>query len=102
MPDFVEVWARFRIDIWAWNVAMQVSLDDEVRRMMQQRLQAPLWEPNLLERAMMARFLQHYHPTHTDTYRQWNLLVTDEIETIDDFLAVGPAIQPEGPEDPNQ
>jgi hypothetical protein len=49
MPDFVEFWARFRIDIWAWNVAMQESPDDEVRRMVQERLQAPLWQPNFLD-----------------------------------------------------
>jgi hypothetical protein len=70
MPDSVELWARFRIEIWAWNVAMQESPDDEARRMMQGRLQAPLWQPSLLETATISRLLRRYHSMQAVTNTQ--------------------------------
>jgi hypothetical protein len=95
MPDFVELWARFRIEIWAWNVAMQESQDDEARRMMQERPQAPLWQPSLLETATISRLLRRYHSMHAVTNTQWEALITADTESIEEFLADGPAIRPE-------
>jgi hypothetical protein len=75
MPDFVEFWARFRIDIWAWNVAMQESPDDDTRHMMQERLQAPLWQPNFLDAMTINRLLRRYHSIHAVTNTQWEALI---------------------------
>jgi hypothetical protein len=73
---------------------MQESPDDEVRRMVQERLQAPLWKPNFPDAMTINRLLRRYHWTHAVTNSQWEALITAETEIIVDFLADGPAIQP--------
>jgi hypothetical protein len=96
LPDIPNDWASFRIDIWAWNVAMQISADDEFRRLMQMRLQADSWDPHPLEIAILAQVLRRPHPMHAVTDQQWETLARAEPDTITELLAHGP-IYPENP-----